>query len=344
MIKLVINISLLFLSVISFAQDWHFSQFYAVEMLLNPALTGRYKEDYRLSFIHRNQWSGIGSKFETSAFGAEYNLKNGLLGSNKIGFGLFAYKDAALNNTFTNNSFFLSTAYHKTLDHHKRHHISIGIQGGYVSKAISEDDFQFENQYQDWSFNPGLTSGENLEASQLSYIDIHVGGYYSFNLNDKTTLHAGVSAYDLTTPAESHVNSESENELGTRVVTHVGADYQLTNFIVLSPKILFVNQSNARDLNAGGLAAFNVGRKKDFTIFGGAWYRYQDAAILMTGVKYKNYDLKLSYDLTTSSLTQTKAIEGINANMLGAWEISLIIKGIVKRPIPIDYTVPCGIF
>ena len=342
--KLIINISLLFLSVISFAQDWHFSQFYAVDMLLNPALTGHYKEDYRLSFIHRNQWSGIDSKFETSAFGAEYNLKGGLLGSNKIGLGIFAYKDAALDKTFSNNSFFISTAYHKTLDHHRRHHLSLGIQGGYVNKSINDASFQFGNQYQNWIFNPSLSSGENLQGSQISYLDINIGAFYKFNLNDKTDLQGGISAYDLTTPAESHSAVGSDNELGTRTVTYIGADYQLTNFIVLSPKIMFVNQSNARDFNAGGLAAFDIGRKKEFTVFGGLWYRYKDAAIAMSGVKYRNYDFKLSYDFTTSSLTDTKKIEGINANMLGAWEVSLVIKGIIKRPSPIDYTVPCGIF
>lgn len=342
--KLIINISLLFLSVISFAQDWHFSQFYAVEMLLNPALTGRYKEDYRLSFIHRNQWSGINSKFETSAFGAEYNLKNGFLGSNKIGLGIFAYKDGALDNTFTNNTIFLSTAYHKTLDHHKRHHISVGVQGGYVSKIINNNNFQFESQYQNWVFNPGLASGEEIDGSRVSYIDVHAGAYYSFNLNDRTKLHAGLSFYGLTTPEESFTTVSTGNELGTRTVSHIGADYQLTDFITISPKILFVNQSNARDFNAGGLAGFNVGRKKDIVVFGGLWYRYKDAAIAMSGVRYKNYDLKVSYDFTTSSLTDVKQIEGINANMLGAWEISLVIKGIIKRPSPSDYTVPCGIF
>lgn len=342
--KVLLNVILVLLGVTSFAQDWHFSQFYSVEMLLNPALTGRYKEDYRLSFIHRNQWSGVGSKFETSAFGAEYNLKNGFLGSNKIGFGLYAYNDAMLDNTFSNNSVFISTAYHKTLDHHKRHHVSLGVQGGYVSKSLNDSDFIFGNQFENWTYNPSLASGENLDANRVSYIDIHVGGYYGFNLNDRTKLHAGISFYGLTTPSESITPVESDNDLGTRTVSHIGADYQLTNFIVLSPKILFVNQSNARDFNAGGMGAFQVGRKKDLTIFAGAWYRLNAVAILMTGAKYKNYDLKLSYDYTTSSLSQVIEAENVNGNMVGAWELSLIIKGVIKRPSPSDYTVPCGIF
>ena len=47
----------LFTSVI-FAQDKHFSQFYASPMAMNPALAGAFDGKFRVGAIYRDQWRG----------------------------------------------------------------------------------------------------------------------------------------------------------------------------------------------------------------------------------------------------------------------------------------------
>jgi len=51
------------------AQDFHLSQTEASPMILNPALTGAFKGDHRLSIHQRNQWASVvNNTFLTSAF------------------------------------------------------------------------------------------------------------------------------------------------------------------------------------------------------------------------------------------------------------------------------------
>ncbi len=53
-----------------------------------------------------------------------------------------------------------------------------------------------------------------------------------------------------------------------------------------------------------------------------------------------------SYDVTLTDLRKTGTYEGANdSNMVGAWEISIVYKGIFRNHnYASEYTVPCGIF
>src|SRR6476620_9515584 len=66
----------LFLSALGIAkaQDFTFSQFYEMPMLRNPALSGIFNGDLRVSSAYRNQWGSISVPFVTSALGVEFKL------------------------------------------------------------------------------------------------------------------------------------------------------------------------------------------------------------------------------------------------------------------------------
>src|SRR3954463_15702477 len=51
--------------------DPHFSQYYVYPSWLNPALTGAFDGDYRISGIYRNQWSSITNAFSTIGLSAD---------------------------------------------------------------------------------------------------------------------------------------------------------------------------------------------------------------------------------------------------------------------------------
>lgn len=336
-------LTLAFLSTI--AQDLHFSQFYSVPLNLNPANTGRFKEDYRLNAIYRKQWANINSAFETGAFGAELNFKGGKLNHDKIGIGLLFTNDQIGEGTITNNGFSLSAAYHKTVDAHKRHHVSLGVQGGYNIRSVNTTNFQFGNQYQNYQYNPALSNQENLENLQANFFDVNAGAAYSFTVSKKLTLSTGIAFNQLLRPTSSYLEEPGEkDDVSTRSVINAGADYKIKPFITLYPRILYMNQSNAQNFNIGAYAGFQVGHQKTTTLFGGAFYRGKDAAIALVGLGYKRAEIKFSYDFNVSQLSDVNGAENSGSGHVGAWEISLIFKGIINRGVPSEYTVPCGIF
>jgi len=343
--RLLILITGLSLSIVTMAQDLHYSQFYSAPMILNPALTGRFSEDYRVAAIHRRQWKSIQSAFETSALGVDMNFKGGKLNHDKIGLGFQFYKDQMGNNTFRNTGFLLSAAYHKTLDAHKRHHLSIGAQGGYTQRSINSSNFQFGNQYQNWTYNPDVSSNESLDNLNQSNFDLQAGLQYGYRINEKMMLDGGLAVFQLLSPKYSVLkNPGNKNEIGTRLSINLGLDYKINHLLTLYPRALYMNQSNSSDLNLGAYAGYLIDHNHYFTVFLGGFYRAKDAGILLVGLGYKKLEAKFSYDFNASSLRTVKGAENAGNGKVGAWEISLIFKGVIPRGVPKEYTVPCGIF
>src|ERR1019366_1920087 len=52
----------LFFPSIVFAQDFHLSQYDALPMFLNPAMTGMFDGEYRVNAQYRTQWAAIATK------------------------------------------------------------------------------------------------------------------------------------------------------------------------------------------------------------------------------------------------------------------------------------------
>ena len=134
-----------------FSQDFHFSQFYASPQLLNPANTGDFNEDFRVNTQHREQWSQINSTFKTTAFGAEFNVREGKLKHGKLGLGGQVYLDKA-SDVFNAQGFRFSIAYHRALGNRNRHHVSLGFQPEYVQESLELNTLTFGNQYQNYQY------------------------------------------------------------------------------------------------------------------------------------------------------------------------------------------------
>ncbi|MBC7388316.1 MAG: PorP/SprF family type IX secretion system membrane protein, partial [Opitutaceae bacterium] len=127
------------------AQDFHFSQFYNSPLTLNPALTGRIREDFRVGIIHRNQWKAINSAYVTSAVFADINFIKNPFKLDMWGVGLVAMNDEIGDGMFSNQNIGLSLSGTKTLDELKRHKLSIGVQPSYVTKGLNKNNLIFDN-------------------------------------------------------------------------------------------------------------------------------------------------------------------------------------------------------
>ncbi|HYG37129.1 MAG TPA: PorP/SprF family type IX secretion system membrane protein [Cytophagales bacterium] len=335
----------LIVSIKGYSQDYHFSQFYASPLSLNPALTGNIKGDYRASALYRSQWSGLNSKFETSALGLEMNFRAGPKKRDLIGAGLYVYRDNLGDNIFIAQSIVASGAYHHALDVYKRHIISGGVQAGYVQKSVDPSKLIFADQFTDFEFVPGLGTGDAFVNNQISYITINAGAFYSFRVNPKIDFFTGISAFQVNNPKESFFVSSSGNKLNTRYTSYSGMNYKLNPVLTISPKILYMNQENSQDINIGGDVGYHLGLKKETTLYVGGWYRWADAAVVMAGANWKNYTVRFSYDATVSGLREIKNANNIKANpKTGAFEISLVMTGKLSRPVPDSFTIPCGIY
>src|SRR5215212_5024501 len=90
--------------------DPHFSQYYVYPSWLNPALTGAFDGQYRISGIYRNQWGNVSSPFSTPGAAVDFTTnKNINIGgsvlSQKAGEGGYTYTTAYGNVAYTGVKF-----------------------------------------------------------------------------------------------------------------------------------------------------------------------------------------------------------------------------------------------
>jgi len=111
--KLVSLIAFCFVATVSLAQDIHFSQFYASPMTLNPSLTGKISSKYRMTGIYRSQWGSVSVPFITFSGSFDLPFLQKQLKKNFLGAGLVVLNDKSGTGALTNQSVYVSLAYHQ---------------------------------------------------------------------------------------------------------------------------------------------------------------------------------------------------------------------------------------
>lgn len=325
----------------SFAQDIHFSQYYASALTLNPALTANINGDFRASFNYRNQWFTIPvlnsvAPYQTYQASVDAPILRERLGNDGFGFGGSFYADKAGDGALTTYSGMVSVAYHKAVDRYGRGRVSLGIQAGVVSKQVKINDLIFETQLDNFGWNPALSNGESFTNRSIIYPDVTVGAMWTHAPKDMWRYYLGFSMNHLSKPKESFLGDE-RNRLNYRYNVQAGMEIFLDSYydFSISPTFLFMMQSNAQQYNFG--LGLNYWVNDDVAVFGGGFYRVMDAVIFNAGVEFYNTRVGLSYDINHSGLKAASRAQG-------AVEVSLVYVFRKERPQSIQYEKYCPNF
>jgi len=334
------------------AQDIHFSQYYASPLTLNPSMTGLINGDFRVAANYRGQWFSI----PTQASNAPYNtyqasvdapLFRKKLKASGLGVGAMFYADEAGDGSLATYAAMASIAYHLAVDRFGRSRFSVGFQGGYVQKRIFEHDLLFEQQFDAGlnSFNPFLDNGEdNFNNGNFGYFDLNAGALFSSRATDRFSYYLGFAANHITTPGESFLDQQEEqNEIDMRYTAHGGMSIQTGKYFKVLPTFLYMMQTQAQQINIG--SGFEYTFDDNFKGFAGAWTRVvggvdnftNDAVIATVGVETYNTRIGVSYDFSTSTIRTAN-------QTVGAFEVSLIYIHNQEEPGKVSYEKFCPTF
>jgi len=207
------------------AQDPHFSQFYASPLLLNPALTGAFPGNLRVSGSYREQWPSIMYPFKTGSFSIDANILHNKIGeSDIVGIGLTGIFDNTNNSGLKSNTLSPSISFHKTLfkDDNATYSLGGGFMASMNTKILDYSKFVFGAQLTPDGYNPNLPTGENKNGFTAISFDYSAGLVYSA-ISEDNSYYIGGSVY--------HVNKPKENFNGTthivipRYVVHAGGSF-----------------------------------------------------------------------------------------------------------------------
>jgi type IX secretion system PorP/SprF family membrane protein len=303
------------------AQDYHLSQYDAAPMYLNPALTGGTHDiegDFRASINSRSQWRALGNKpFSTQYAGFDMVTH---AWDKRIGVGGYLINNRGGVGGFNTFNFMLSGAYDIINDASSPHVLRTGLNLGLMNKSVKFDNFMFDTQYSyvDGGFDQNLNNYENNLNNSLFRFDAAFGIYYKYADASKSYKpSAGLSIHHITMPRDAFF--ESNDRLHLRWVFHTDCWIDLNDNMYILPKILYMNQGKASELNVGLSYGYKI--NDDYAIVPGFYYRNKDAFVIDIGFKFANNILRIGYDINTSYLSQYTGGRG-------AFEISLVVLGI----------------
>ena len=315
----------------SYAQDLHFSQYFANPISYNPANTGFFNGSYRLGVNHKQQWpwaiDGRFLNYNSSAAYVDFSMLDKKLNKlDWVGMGFNFINDQAGDGNLTANKAYISMAYHKGLDKKHKHFLSIGFTLGFVNRTIDFGALYFNNQWIDRvGFDLTLPNDEGYVKERTGYLDFGMGLQGKHQISDKFNYTYGLSFLHLNQPTESFYNQD--NKLGMRTLFQTGIEYQIVPRFDVQASMYFTHQKKATELLFGALGGYKANKdpKGNTTkLFIGAFYRLQDAISPIVGVQYNRTRLLVNYDINLSSLS--KASRGN-----GGFEISLVQIGITKK-------------
>ncbi|OQP61851.1 hypothetical protein A3860_30765 [Niastella vici] len=308
--------------------DPHFSQYYVYPAWLNPALTGAFDGDYRISGIYRSQWGNISSPFTTPGVAVDFTTNK------NSSFGLSVLNQKAGDGGYNYFTGYASYAYNGVrFGPQEYHRIVMGMQIGVIQRKFNRSKLTFGDQWNPITgYNPGATSAESFSKTSATSFDATAGIlYYDAQPGKKMNLFGGFSVAHLTQPDDKF--SETGNaRLPMRFTAHAGVRITLSDVLSLTPNLLYLKQGSASEKMAGAYARLIAAPGTDLML--GANYRFKDALSPFVGFAHKNMVLGVSYDVNTSEL-------GKMAHGSNSFEISLSFIGrrSIKTP-EVDFVCP----
>jgi len=294
--------------------DPHFSQYYVYPSWLNPALTGAFDGQYRVSGVYRNQWGNVTVPFVTPGVSLDFTTnKNINVGVSILdqtaGGGGYHYTTAYANVAYTGVKFGTGLT----------QRVVFGVQAGMIQRRFDRSKLSFGDQWNPVTgYNPGVPSAEVLARTSATAFDAGAGiMYFDAQPGKKANIFAGFSASHITRPEDKFSASGTER-IPMRLTGHAGVRLALSEVFSLTPNLLYLKQGSATEKMAGAYASLKAAPELDLMI--GANYRFKDAFSPFVGFTYKGMAIGASYDVNTSDLG--KMAKGSNS-----FEISLSFIG-----------------
>jgi type IX secretion system PorP/SprF family membrane protein len=292
--------------------DPHFSQYYMYPSWLNPALTGAFDGDYRVSGIYRSQWGNV-SPFITPGLAVDFNTdKNVNLGASIL---RQTVKDGGYTYTTAYGNFAYTGVRWGKQEYNR---LVFGLQAGLIERRFDPSKLTFGDQWNPVTgYNPG-SSAEVLSRTSTSSFDAGAGVlYFDATPGKKANFYGGFSVSHLTRPSDQF-SASGDARIPVRYTVHGGIKLQLSDVVSLTPNVLYLKQGTAQEKMVGAYAQMKAAPETDLLL--GANYRFDDAISPYLGFTYKNMLLGASYDVNTSDLARMTG----HAN---SFEISLSFTG-----------------
>jgi len=326
--KIAFMTALLLVAVSLDAQDIHFSQFYMSPLNLNPAMTGAFNCDHRLTLNYRNQWAGVIGANAYNTGSASYDRSMPVGRNDFFGAGVSLYSDVAGSTRFGTTQAKVSFAYRKKIGGRRNvgHFLAIGAEGGVNQRKVQLGEAQWPSQVTNGQFDESAGTAEFVPNPDFLYADLSGGLMWYSTFGPRKFISGGIALHHLNRANVSFL--ERQESILSRTTIHIGGEYPLNSKISLRPDVIYMAQGPHKQVNAGTAIRFAMGpasrgsyqseMAQSFQI--GLWFRagnkvpngvHSDAIVITSRFEFdQGYSIGFSYDYNISQLSAAAAGNG----------------------------------
>jgi type IX secretion system PorP/SprF family membrane protein len=307
-----------------FSQDIDFSMYQNTPLFINPANTGNFIGDWRLSGNFRNQFVATADPFRTASVGFDSRI---YLLKQKIGVGLYFINDESGIGGLAFNKLYASLAYQFKIS---ENYFSAGFQGGYVFGSV--------NSWGTWDQNAGSFSAPNGETNfgeSVKYADMNAGIAWKRSIRIFNP-EMGISLSHMNKPNKSFFGGDEKEDISFTLDARCGII--LSDAIFFSPSCLFISKQNNLTIVGTGIGYKMTGSRSSVKqIIAGCYLRNGitetlNSFVFTLGTTIRRIDIGIAYDMNTGQLSTA-------AGSMGAFEVSFIYRSI--STVLNSYSIPC---
>lgn len=286
------------------AQDIHFSHLNRQPLYQNPANTGLFNGDIRLTANYKDQWRSVTVPFQTVAIAADMRWKYGL------NFGFVFFHDNVGDGFFQTMEALGSVSKIFKLTEDSSHTITGGIQFGLNYRKMNMSKYYFDNQFNGLVFDPTLSTNESFQNDSRANFQSSAGIVYNYLYSKKNSFKIGFSAHNLNRPNQGFYGSKVPREI--RFSMFAMAEHRLRDHIHLLPGIGANFQGKYKELILGTQLRYVLIDKLGAyrAVDGGLWFRTKDAIVVRAGFAMQNWSVAVSYDTNISKLIPASTARG----------------------------------
>lgn len=292
-------------------QDLHFTNNAVTPTFFNPGQTGNFSGTVRAGLLLRDQWDfGLATPYRTFDLAVDAPLVRGLRKTHWLGAGLVIQNDrtglGADAATQTWSRYAPSVGYHIGLDKKYKSVLSIGAQYTAANMVL-----QGSGLMTDFTLRGGTVADDEdlngiagMDGINASYGGINVGVVYRTVVSKTATFEIGAASLNLQQPTTSFSEMGTQFTIYRRINFHTVYRAQTSKQLTIEPSAYLTFYGPHSIIQAQMRSEYLLKPKGDLALVAGLGYRVGDALQLLTGARYKDYLIALSYDHSLSEVSQ----------------------------------------
>ncbi|MBK9419690.1 MAG: PorP/SprF family type IX secretion system membrane protein [Flavobacteriales bacterium] len=282
------------------AQDIHFSQFFNAPYAQSPANIGQFTGDYRMGAIYRQQWRSVTTPYSTFGIGGDAAH---FMGVDGLGLGAWIYNDMAGTSRLHTFHADLGASWTERFGAEKDQALTFGVQAGYTNTSIDYNALRFDAQYNGFTYDASLVTGEQFTRSARGHADLHAGIGYAYTPEARRKFTAGLAFFNLTAPNASLFDGAA-SPLDLRSLVHASAQLPVSEKVDVLPELQWQAQGKFRELDLGATVRYILLDRWGLVraVQGGLFLRAKDAGYVYAGLEHDDWTFGLSYDINMSRL------------------------------------------